>query len=101
MRPRGPNEKMKEIEVVNGGEMSGSKVAASMRRTHLGRKCPRTTVNANRKPSTVPTRPTRAPKSKLFRKAARVLGLPRMWKSKARVGRPSSRKAADSIISKG
>ena len=31
MRPRGPNEKMKEIEVVNGGEMSGSKVAASMR----------------------------------------------------------------------
>ena len=38
MRPRGPNEKMKEIEVVKGGEMSGSKVAASMRRTHPGRK---------------------------------------------------------------
>ena len=31
MRPRGPNEKMKEMEVVNGGEISGSRVAASIR----------------------------------------------------------------------
>src|SRR5262252_8305276 len=101
MRPRGPNEKMKEIEVVNGGEMSGSRVAASMRRTHLERRLPRATVKANRNPSAVPKRPTRDPNRRLFIKAARWLGLARMAKSGARLRRPSSRKAAESIISKG
>ena len=33
MKPRGPNENTKAIEVVNGGEISGSNVATSSSRT--------------------------------------------------------------------
>jgi len=92
---------MKEMEVVNGGEISGSKVAASIRRVHAGRKRARDTVKANRKPSAVPIRPTSKPNRRLLRNALRWLGLARMARSGASVRRPSSRKAAESIISNG
>ncbi len=71
MRPRGPNEKMKEMEVVKGGEISGRRVAASMSLVHRGASCPRDTVKANRKPSAVPSNPTSKPSRRLLRNAAR------------------------------
>ena len=56
MSPRGPNEKIIAIAVVNGGETSGSSTLAStMPRSHRGSR-PRAAVNANRKPSAVPQR---------------------------------------------
>ena len=55
MSPRGPNEKIIAMAVVNGGETSGSSTLAStMPRSHRGSR-PRAAVNANRKPSTVPS----------------------------------------------
>jgi hypothetical protein len=92
---------MKEMEVVNGGEISGSRVAASIRWVQAGRKCARDTVKANRKPSAVPRRPTSKPSRRLLRKALRWLGLARMARRGEIVRRPSSRKAAESIISNG
>ena len=58
MSPRGPNEKIIAIAVVNGGDTSGSSTLASIAPSiHRGRR-PRAAVNANTKPSTVPTSPT-------------------------------------------
>ncbi len=58
MRPRGPNEKIIAIAVVNGGETSGSSTAASIAvSSHRGSR-PRAAVNANRKPISVPPTPT-------------------------------------------
>ena len=54
MKPRGPNENTKAIEVVKGGEISGSRVAISSSFAERRRAAVRSTVKANRKPSTVP-----------------------------------------------
>ena len=51
MRPRGPNEKIIAIAVVNGGETSGSSTAASSSVSSQRGSRPRAAVNANRKPS--------------------------------------------------
>ena len=69
MSPRGPNEKIIAIAVVNGGETSGRSTAASIAvRSHRGSR-PRAAVKAKRKPRNVPTMPTREPSSRLFQKA--------------------------------
>jgi hypothetical protein len=53
MSPRGPNEKIIAIEVVNGGEISGSNVPRRGRETRRAAGRP-ATVKANRKPTSVP-----------------------------------------------
>ena len=58
MRPRGPNEKIIAIAVVNGGETSGSSTRASIAVSSQRGSRPRAAVNANRKPSSVPPIPT-------------------------------------------
>ena len=71
MSPRGPNEKMIAIAVVNGGETSGSSAAASRTALQPRGRPTRTAVKANRKPSAVPATPTSAPSSRLLPKARR------------------------------
>ncbi len=69
MRPRGPNEKIIAIAVVNGGETSGSSTLASIAVRRARGNRPRAAVNANRKPSSVPARPTSAASNRLFQNA--------------------------------
>ena len=69
MSPRGPNEKIMAIAVVNGGETSGSSTEASIAVSSARGSRQRVAVKANRSPSTVPTTPTRRPRSRLFQKA--------------------------------
>ena len=84
MSPRGPNEKIIAIAVVNGGETSGSSTAASIAPNSQRGSRPRAAVNAKTKPSTVPTRPTSVASSRLFQNA-------RIWCRSARiVARPAS-----------
>ena len=85
MSPRGPNEKIIAIAVVNGGETSGSSTVASITPSSQRGSRPRAAVNANRKPSTVPTRPTSVASSRLFQKA-RI-----WWRSVRIVARPAER----------
>ena len=54
MSPRGPNEKIIAIAVVNGGETSGSSTLASTMPSSQRGSRPRAAVNANRKPSDRP-----------------------------------------------
>ena len=83
MSPRGPNEKIIAMAVVNGGETSGSSTLAStMPRSHRGSR-PRAAVNANRKPSTVPSAPTSVASSRLFQNART------WWRSVRIVARPA------------
>ncbi len=58
MRPRGPNEKIIAIAVVNGGDTSGSSTRVSIEPTSQRGRLQRAAVKANTKPSTVPPRPT-------------------------------------------
>ena len=69
MSPRGPNEKIIAIAVVNGGETSGSSTHASMAVRRARGNRPRAAVNANRKPSPVPMMPTSRASSRLFQNA--------------------------------
>src|SRR6185437_9328274 len=69
MRPRGPNEKIIAIAVVNGGDTSGSRTAASSAVSSDRLSRPRDAVNANRNPISVPPTPTPSPSSRLFRNA--------------------------------
>ena len=69
MRPRGPNEKIIAIAVVNGGETSGSSTLASTTPRSQRGSTPRAAVKANRKPRTVPTTPTSVASSRLFQNA--------------------------------
>ena len=69
MSPRGPNEKIMAIAVVNGGETSGNRTEASIAVSNARGRRQRVAVKANRRPSTVPTTPTRRPSSRLFQKA--------------------------------
>jgi len=101
MKPLGPNEKMIEIEVVNGGETNGSSANASSSVSQCRPRLQRTAVSANRKPSAVPSRPTDVARNRLLRKAARWLGSARLSSSGARLKRPSSRKARVSSSTSG
>ena len=60
---------MIEIALVNGGEISGSRVTASSAAIATGRSLQRAAANANRKPSVVPAVATIAASSRLFQKA--------------------------------
>src|ERR1700738_2010415 len=73
MKPRGPNENTNAIEVVKGGEISGSNVATSRSFTQNLGAWVRPTVKANRKPRNVPHAPTSAASNRLFPKARRLL----------------------------
>ena len=87
--PRGPNEKITAMAVVNGGEMSGRTVATSSTRDHARGRLARTAANANTKPSTVPATPTSPASSRLLAKARRWWASPKMAVTCSRVGRPS------------
>ena len=54
IRPRGPNENTIAIDVVNGGEISGSNVARSISREATAPELTRSTVNAKISPINVP-----------------------------------------------
>ena len=69
MRPRGPNEKIHPIAVVKGGDTSGKSTAISIAVTTARGSRARAAVNANRKPISVPSVPTRAASSRLLRNA--------------------------------
>ena len=69
MSPRGPNEKIIAIAVVNGGDTSGSSTIASIAVTIARGRRPRATVKANRKPAAVPPNATSVASSRLFQKA--------------------------------
>ncbi|MBK8688868.1 MAG: hypothetical protein IPN24_10635 [Betaproteobacteria bacterium] len=86
MSPRGPKEKIIAIAVVNGGDTSGSSTLASIAPSIHGGRRPRAAVNANTKPSTVPTSPTSVPSSRLFQKA-RI-----WWRSVSTAASPASEK---------
>ena len=101
MSPRGPKEKMNAIEVVNGGEMSGSKVIASITRTQAGLRFARLTVKAKRKPSAVPMTPTKVPSSSELTKARCVPGFCRTSSTGWSAGRPSSTNAVPASIRRG
>ena len=73
MKPRGPKENTKAIEVVKGGEISGSSVATSSNFDETRDKRVRSTVNANRNPSSVPQMPTSVASNRLLPKARRLL----------------------------
>jgi len=73
IKPRGPNENTKAIEVVNGGEISGSRVAMSSSRIQNFGAVVRSTVKANTKPRIVPQMPTSVASSRLLPKARRLL----------------------------
>ena len=86
MRPRGPNEKMKAIDVVNGGEISGSKAAASRRRQPVaGRKPARARGQGEQEAQRrAHQADQRCRGSGCSAKAARWLGSPRIASSGAR-----------------
>ena len=92
---------MNAIEVVNGGEISGSRVIASMTRTQPADRFARLTVKANRKPSAVPMMPTSVPSSSELRNARCVLGFCSTLSSGPSAGRPSSMKAVAPSITSG
>ena len=69
MSPRGPNEKIIAMAVVNGGDTSGSNTAASSAASNTRGSRQRAAVNANRKPSIVPPSPTRTANKRLFQNA--------------------------------
>src|SRR6266850_4035517 len=96
MKPLGPNEKMIEIEVVKGGETSGSSAAASSAVSQCRPTPPRTAVSANRKPSAVPSTPTAVARITLLTKAAWWLVSVMLDSNGSSVKPPSSTKARSS-----
>ena len=91
MRPRGPNEKIIAIAVVNGGDTSGSSTLASIAPSIQRGRRPREAVNANMNPSTVPARPTSVASSRLFQNA-------RIWcRSVRMVASPATEKCPWSV----
>ena len=90
MNPRGPKENRIATEMVNGGEISGSRVAASSAVSRRGLKAARALVKANRKASTVPPAPTSRASSRLLAKARWLLGSTAMVSKGVSVSAPSS-----------
>ena len=101
MKPLGPNEKTMAIEVVKGGETSGSSAAASSRVSQCRPSPARVAVIANRKPRSVPSRPTVPARIRLFTKAARWCESARLPSSGSSVNRPSSLNARTSSSASG
>ncbi len=69
IRPRGPNEKIIAIAVVNGGDTSGSSTLASTTLTSARGSRARSAAKANTKPMTVPANPVSVASSRLFQNA--------------------------------
>ena len=75
MKPLGPNEKTMAIEVVNGGETSGSSAAASSRVSQCRPSPARAAVSANRKPRAVPSTPTERGEDQAVDEGGAVAGI--------------------------
>src|SRR5512136_636351 len=90
MRPRGPNEKIIAMAVVNGGEIRGRRQAASRTVPQAFERLARTAVKAKKNPRAVPATPTSAASNRLFQNDWRWFGSLRMVSRFARVSVPPS-----------
>ena len=89
------------MAVVNGGETSGSSTAMSISPTIQRGRLQRVAVKANAKPSTVPTRPTSVPSSRLFQNACNWCRSVSTAASPCSVNWPLSMKTRPSSITSG
>jgi len=101
IRPRGPNEKIIAIAVVNGGETSGSSTAASITVSSHRGSLERAAVNANTNPMIVPPLPTSSASSRLFQNARTWCRSVRIAAMPAVVNAPWSNRTRPSSVTSG
>ena len=71
MSPLLPKEKIMAMAVVKGGEIRGSMIVLSKNLDQLLERLALTEVKAKKKPRTVPDRPTKVARRRLFQKACK------------------------------